>query len=272
MPQMTEHAFSTFSWVDVSSTDANGAKAFYGGLFGWEFVDITAADMMGEKLTPDLPGDIVMYTMCSLQGKLVCGLSQTVSPDIPTVWNAYVNVEDADAAVARAQELGGSADMDVIDIADSGRMAFIKDPVGGMCGIWQARNHKGVEVKGEPDTFTWAEHNTRDCGTATGFYSVLFDWQAGSNPQAPDYTLFHRAGTDANDLTAGLREMDPRWPSDIPPTWVVYFRVANLDAKVQSVKDLGGSVMMEPEPFPFGCFCWAMDPQQGAFIIVEINM
>ena len=53
---MTEHAFSTFSWVDLSSTDADGAKAFYGGLFGWEFADITAADMMGENLSPDLPG------------------------------------------------------------------------------------------------------------------------------------------------------------------------------------------------------------------------
>ncbi len=272
MPQMTEHAFSTFSWVDVSSTDTAGAKAFYGGLFGWEFADITAADMMGENLAPDLPGETVMYTMCSLQGKLVCGLSGTMSPDMPTAWNAYVNVEDADAIVARAQELGGSADMGVMDIADSGRMAFVMDPVGGMCGIWQARNHKGMEVQGEPDTFTWAEHNTRDCDTATGFYSTLFNWQAGSNPQTPDYTLFHRTGSDENDWVAGLREMDPRWPSEVPPTWVVYFRVADLDTKVQSVKDLGGSVMTEPESFPFGRFCWAMDPQQGAFIIVELNM
>ncbi len=199
---MTEHAFSTFSWVDVSSTDTDGAKAFYGGLFGWEFADIIATDMMGENFALDLPGATVIYTMCSLQGKLVCGLSRTMSPDMPTVWNAYVNVEDADAIVARAQELGGSADMGIMDIADSGRMAFVMDPVGGVCGIWQARNHKGMEVKSEPDTFTWAEHNTRDCGTATGFYGTLFDWQAGSNLQTPDYTLFHRAGTDANDMVA----------------------------------------------------------------------
>lgn len=272
MPQMTEHVFSTFSWVDVSSTDTDGAKAFYGSLFGWEFADITAADMMGENLAPDLPGETVMYTMCSLRGKLVCGLAGTMSPDMPTVWNAYVNVEDADAVVTRAKALGGSADMGVMDIADSGRMAFITDPNGGMCGIWQARNHQGMEVQGEPDTFTWAEHNTRDVDAATGFYGTLFDWEGGSNPEAPDYTLFHRAGTDAGDQVAGLREMDPRWPSEIPPTWVVHFRVADLDAKVQSVKDLGGSVMTEPEPFPFGRFCWAMDPQQGAFIIVELNV
>ena len=272
MPHMKEHAFSTFSWADVSSTDADGAKAFYGGLFGWDFTDITAVDMMGTNLPPDLPGETVMYTMCSLNGKLVCGLSRSMSEDMPTSWNAYVNVEDADATVARARELGGSADMGVMDIADSGRMAFIKDPNGGMCGIWQAHSHRGADVLGEPDTFTWAEHNTRDRGAATGFYTALFDWEAGSRPEAPDYTLLRRKGANESDWVAGLREMDPRWPSEIPPTWVVYFRVANLDAKVQTVKGLGGSVMTDPEPFPFGRFCWAMDPQQGAFIIVELNV
>ena len=269
---MTEHAFSTFSWLDVSSTDTDGAKAFYGGLFGWEFADITAADMGRENLPPDLPDETVMYTMCSLQGKLVCGLFRTMSPDMPTVWNVYVNVEDADAVVTRAKELGGSADTGVMDIADSGRMAFITDPTGGMCGIWQAHNRKGVEVQGEADTFTWAEHNTRDVDAAIGFYTVLFDWEGGSNPKVPDYTLFRRRGSDEGNWIAGLREMDPRWPSEVPPTWVVHFRVADLDEKVQIVRDLGGAVMTAPEPFPFGRFCWAMDPQQGAFVIVEPNM
>jgi predicted enzyme related to lactoylglutathione lyase len=29
----------TFSWVDLSASDADGAKVFYGELFGWEFED-----------------------------------------------------------------------------------------------------------------------------------------------------------------------------------------------------------------------------------------
>jgi predicted enzyme related to lactoylglutathione lyase len=29
----------TFCWVDLTTTDAEGAKAFYGELFGWEFRD-----------------------------------------------------------------------------------------------------------------------------------------------------------------------------------------------------------------------------------------
>jgi uncharacterized protein len=45
----------TFSWVDLSTSDADGAKNFYGGLFGWEFED------------SEIPGGGV-YTMCQLRG------------------------------------------------------------------------------------------------------------------------------------------------------------------------------------------------------------
>jgi predicted enzyme related to lactoylglutathione lyase len=34
-----EHAPGTFCWVDLGTTDAEGAKKFYTGLFGWEAVD-----------------------------------------------------------------------------------------------------------------------------------------------------------------------------------------------------------------------------------------
>ena len=33
------HAPGTFSWADLSTTDTDGAKAFYTGLFGWDTED-----------------------------------------------------------------------------------------------------------------------------------------------------------------------------------------------------------------------------------------
>ncbi|MCO5197406.1 MAG: hypothetical protein M9941_06600 [Anaerolineae bacterium] len=33
-----------FSWVDLSTQDQEGAKAFYSGLFGWSFLDIPISD------------------------------------------------------------------------------------------------------------------------------------------------------------------------------------------------------------------------------------
>ena len=34
-----EYPDGIFCWVDLSSTDPEGAKAFYAGLFGWEIED-----------------------------------------------------------------------------------------------------------------------------------------------------------------------------------------------------------------------------------------
>jgi uncharacterized protein len=41
MGRVEHYPDGTFCWVDLGTNDAGGAKAFYGGLFGWEFEDPT---------------------------------------------------------------------------------------------------------------------------------------------------------------------------------------------------------------------------------------
>ncbi len=53
----------TFCWVDLSTSDAAGAKVFYGELFGWEFED------------SEIPGGGA-YTMCHVQGDAVAAIVQ----------------------------------------------------------------------------------------------------------------------------------------------------------------------------------------------------
>ena len=63
MGERPRHAPGTFSWADLGTTDAAGAKTFYGGLFGWELEDLPV---------PDAPP----YTMARIGGKAVCALYQ----------------------------------------------------------------------------------------------------------------------------------------------------------------------------------------------------
>ena len=44
MGERTEHEHGTFSWADLSTDDFEGAKRFYGGLFGWDFDDVPTGD------------------------------------------------------------------------------------------------------------------------------------------------------------------------------------------------------------------------------------
>jgi predicted enzyme related to lactoylglutathione lyase len=57
----------------------------------------------------------------------------------------------------------------------------------------------------------------------------------------------------------------------MPPHWLVYFASTDVDASAKKVKDLGGSVMLEPQDFPGGRFTIASDPQGGAFGILTMK-
>src|SRR3982751_5985473 len=78
----------TFSWVDLSTPDAEGAKAFYGGLFGWDFRD------------DEIPGGGV-YTMCLREGDEVGAIVEQGAQ--PAHWHNYVSVA---SAAARVNALG----------------------------------------------------------------------------------------------------------------------------------------------------------------------
>jgi uncharacterized protein len=57
-----------------------------------------------------------------------------VPPGGHPAWNLYFAVEDAEAALARAAELGGQAVMGPMDVP-SGRFAIIRDPQNAVFSI-----------------------------------------------------------------------------------------------------------------------------------------
>jgi uncharacterized protein len=77
-------------WVDTSQPDPEAAVAFYSGLFGWEFENAMPA------------GSATKYFMARLRGGDVAAVGSQPQSGPPTaVWNTYIWVDSADAAVAR---------------------------------------------------------------------------------------------------------------------------------------------------------------------------
>jgi predicted enzyme related to lactoylglutathione lyase len=231
MSERSSYAHGVPSWVDVASPDVDASAAFYCGLFGWEHV-------AGEN--PEETGGYGMFTK---NGKLVAGIGPLQNPDQPPVWSTYVNVDDADDVVAKAQEAGGQVAMGPIDVMDAGRMAFLIDPTGGFVGIWQPGKHHGAELVNEPGAFGWNELVTRDLDAAKSFYPAVFgwepaDWSEGEGP----YTTWKVDG----QMIGGLMEMDDRWPSGVPSHWMTYFLVENADDAAAKAEELGGTVAVPP--------------------------
>src|SRR5574341_980042 len=204
MTEFTRHEPGSFSWVELATTDAAAAKAFYAWLFGWTFVDTPAG--------PDM-----VYTRLQLRGKDVGALypqqKEQREHGIPPNWMSYVTVESADAAAGKARELGGKILMEPFDVMEHGRMAIVQDPTGAVLALWQPRQHIGVQVRDEPDSLCWNELYTKDTAKATAFYTGLFGWQARTD--AGRYTEWLRGGT----AVGGMIAIAPEW-GPMPPHWL----------------------------------------------------
>lgn len=255
MPERTGYPHGVPSWVDLGTTDVEGAKAFYTGLFGWS----------AEDMPTDQEG--MVYTIFSKNGKTVagCGPIPSTMPQV-AFWNSYVNVDSVDDAVAKAEDAGGSAIMPAMDVMDQGRMAFILDPAGAAIGFWQPGLHIGAQLVNEHGAFVWNELMTDDVAGSKAFYGATIGWDEETSQMegGPVYTSF-KVG---EKYVAGMMERTP--DMEFPNYWNVYFHVDDIDAAFARVQELGGNGM-PPFDTPVGRMSVVFDPQGANFSIITMQ-
>jgi uncharacterized protein len=135
---VNEHGSVNFN--GLNTRDAEGAKAFYGAVFGWGTLDLGPGGSFWtlpsygdhlEELTPGIrEGMAEMGAPAGFEdvvGTLMpIGVDQ---PDVPPHWSVTFAVDDADAIAAHAEELGGTLEVPPMD-APWVRMTIIRDPQG----------------------------------------------------------------------------------------------------------------------------------------------
>ena len=257
MGKREQYEPGTFCWVDLATTDAMSAKAFYGELFGWEAEDMPA----GEGAT---------YTMMNLGGDYVCGLYEMEverrEQGVPPYWFSYVSVESADASAERARELGGAVHGDAFDVMDSGRMAIIADPTGATLAAWEPHAHAGAGRVNDVGCLTLNELQTRDPIAASAFYVGLFGWETETTEE--NGKIVYASIKNAGSLNGGIMPMSDQH-GEAQSVWIPYFTVASCDGAVEKIRGLGGGVFTAPLDVPAGRISVVHDPQGGVFAIFE---
>lgn len=134
---VNEHGALNFN--TLRTRDPEGAKAFYRAVFGWGTLALPAGIMWtlpgyGDHLEESTPGlRDQMAQMGAPEGfiDVVASLNPIAADDAqtPAHWSVAFAVDDADAAAAKAKELGGEIVAGPFD-APWVRMAVIKDPQG----------------------------------------------------------------------------------------------------------------------------------------------
>lgn len=113
----------TFCWNELDTRDVEGSKTFYGPVFEWETVTHDAGPMP--------------YTEFKVAGESIAGMMKMppmIPAEVPPHWLTYFAVDDADAAVAKTQELGGAVRSPIMDVP-IGRFCVLADPQGATFAV-----------------------------------------------------------------------------------------------------------------------------------------
>ena len=154
---------------------------------------------------------------------------------------------------------GGTIVFGPMDIFDSGRMLQFVDPTGAQLGLWQAGNHIGAGIVNTVGAMCWNELITNDTEAAKAFYSALFGWEYYG-----DEHYIHITNRGRNN--GGMIQL-----TEVPPGWMVYFHVADIDAGIKRVEELGGTIAVPRNDIPDGS-SWSVvtDPAGAHFYIMQV--
>ena len=129
----------SLNFNDLNTRDVEGARSFYGAVFGWELLDVGGGSMWAlpgygdflEQRNPGMRENMAAMGAPERFEDVVASIRPIGGDqgDVPPHWGVTFAVDDADAIAARASELGGQVVVPPFD-APWVRMAIIADPAG----------------------------------------------------------------------------------------------------------------------------------------------
>ncbi|MFQ5550310.1 MAG: VOC family protein [Gemmatimonadales bacterium] len=252
---MSDFPKGRFTWYDLMTSDPEKAAEFYTELVGWG--------------TQDWEGD-QPYTMWTNGDTTIGGVAQlpqeAVDAGSPPHWLAYIATPDLEATVARVSELEGNVYVAPTEIPTVGSFAVLADPQGAVFAAFtplgEAPGHNDPPNVGE---FSWNELITTDHEAAFDFYSDLFGWVKGETMDMGDAGMYQMYTRGTFPLGGMFNKTDDM---PIPPMWLFYIRVGDVNETAPRIERLGGKITIGPMEVPGGdLIVQATDPQGAMFAL-----
>jgi hypothetical protein len=235
------------------TTDTAAAETFYRNVVGW------TSSPFDSSSHP--------YTVFARSGGVQVGglMERPADMNMPPFWAMYVGAPNLEEVVAHIKRLGGTGISPVIDVPTVGRMQMMKDPQGAAFYIIQpAPTEERPETAPEIGDASWHELMTTDAEAAMKFYSEIFGWRPSETLDMGamgKYHMFNRP----HGMIGGMMNKPPEM-AKVPPHWLIYFRVPDINTATERIKANGGKILNGPMEVPGGDWIVnAMDPQGAAF-------
>ena len=122
-PHPVDVAPGRVAWFDITTSNLAKSEAFYGKLFGWEFMPVK-----GTNLAVQIVEDGTMVGTLRVAEGQISNFNGVV----------YIQVADIQASCAKARELGGTVPPGFpFNLPDgTGAIGLVADPVGHQVGMY----------------------------------------------------------------------------------------------------------------------------------------
>lgn len=251
-------------WYELMTPDAEGSKAFYDKVVGWN-IQTTHGDSNDYGFLVNADG--------SMSGGLLHLNAEMQEHGARPCWLGYIGVDDVDKALEDIGAAGGKTLMPPRDVEMAGRIAMVADCCGAPFYIMAPQSMPGRENQ-ESTAFSptkegscgWNELLAGNQAKAIAFYSNLFGWteprEAMDMGEMGTYDFIAKDGVDIG----AIMQKPPQAPV---PMWNHYFRVPSIETAKAAAEANGGTVMMGPHEVPGGDWIiQGMDPQGAMFALV----
>lgn len=245
-----------FCWVELSTTDVDAARSFYGEVVGWSVRSVPMPGM-----------DYAMWIKPGSEdaaGGVSVLAEEAKAMGAPPHWLLHVAVDDIDATLAKATELGGTVLLPHTPIPGYGAFAILADPQGAAIGVFKGNDDSPVPgIEATLGGIAWHELMTSDLAGAQAFYGPLFGWETIDTMDMGEHGPYAMFGASAEQMWGGMMKRTDGMPS----AWTPYFNVPDADVAATRTKAMGGQVFVTMDVPAGGRITMGMDPQGAVFAV-----
>lgn len=247
-----EYLHGKFVRADLLTDDLAASQKFYGKLFGWTF-----------ESSKD---HVVAYVQERRVGTLVQHPRPENSNAKPR-WIAYMSVADVGAVRQKVIEAGGAVLLEPHDLRDLGMAGIFSDPEGALFGAVHNKQGDPEDVIADMGSWIWIELFSRDASRAGDFYATIGGYEVW------DYEPQSKALQDRTNLMlasdgyarAAITEF-AKERSHTKAVWLPFVRVADTALAIRRAQELGGQVLVAPNPDIFNGKAAVLTDSRGAAI------
>lgn len=119
-----------------------------------------------------------------------------------------------------------------------------------------------------PGIMTWTDLTVADAEKVRDFYNAVVGWEAVPVPMG-GYTDFQMNLPGTDQPVAGVCHARGA-NADLPPQWLIYVTVADLEVSLAACAKHGGTLVTEPRGMgAAGRFCVIKDPAGAVMALIE---